>query len=312
MNQLVPLAGATKDSRCPQTVLTSDGRTLTVIDSALDISVRVTPASLYRYDRLDGAEMVQGVAALDADGLVLLDLPAQWYEPDLADFARKAGIPLMDARSHSSARVRAVLAGRAPGWKRLRGLPPPSPAKWRKPVAICGGVVGLGLMVYLASLGMWSAWRAISSMGRFLLDVLEVKWLMVVFSPALLVLRPVFAKVRRWQVRRGAILLSADGSAVKGDFSETLEIFRGLELVTTLRIGVSPGAAFGLLLYRYEDLTGLFILDRHSRPVYHLPGRWSPEHVHLFAERHHLFLAVHGVSREEYLNLTKIASDAMP
>ncbi|GAA3246777.1 hypothetical protein [Nonomuraea helvata] len=312
MNQLVPLAGATEDSRCPQTVLTSDGGTLTAIDSASDISVRVTPASLYRYDSLDGAEKVQGVAALDADGLVLLDLPAEWYEPDLVEFARKAGIPLVDARSRSSARVRAVLAGRAPGWKRLRGLPPPSPAKWRKPVAICGGVIGMGLMVYLASLGMWGAWRAISSIGRFLLDVLEVKWLMVVFSPALLVLRPVFAKVRRWQARRGAILLSADGSAVKGNFSDKLEIFRGLGLVATLRIGASPGEAFGLHLYRYEDLTGLFILDRPCRPVYHLPGRWAPGDVHLFAERHNLFLAVHGVSREEYLNLTKAASDAMP
>ncbi|MEV1168404.1 hypothetical protein [Nonomuraea sp. NPDC049784] len=279
----------------------------------------MTPASLYRYDchrqtsgKKGETQIVHGVAALDADGLVLLDLPGDWYGPDLAHFAHVAGIPLVDARSHFPARVRAVLAGRAPGWQRVRGLPPPSPAKWRKPVAICAGVIGIGLMAYLASLGMWSAWRGLSSIGRFLLDILEAKWLMVAFSPALLVLRPVFARVHRRQVRRGTLLLSASGSALKGASSNRLQIFQGLDLATTLPMGESPGEAFGLLIYRYEDLTGLFILDRPCRPLHHFPGHWSPEGAHRFAERHDLFLAVHSVSREEYLDLTKAAAEATP
>ncbi|QFY05758.1 hypothetical protein GBF35_02885 [Nonomuraea phyllanthi] len=317
MNQLVPLAGATADSRRPQTVLTSDGRTLTVLDNALGHSVRVTAAGLYRYRCDFNGSSVQGVAVLDEDGLVLVDLPGDWNDPDLELFAREAGIPLMDARSHPAARVRAALAGRAPGWQRLRGLPRPTPAAWRKPVAICAGVVGIGLMIYLASTGMWFAWRGLSSIGRLLLDVVEAKWLMVAFSPALLVIRPILARVQRGRIRKGAVLGASGGPYLGLDSMGRLRIFHGNDTIATLhteesRGGESRGGASSLLLYRYEDLTGLVILDRAGRPLHHLPGRWPPEDAHRFAQRHNLGLGVHRVSREEYLTLTETAKDATP
>lgn len=347
MNQLVPLAGATADSRRPQTVLTSDGCALTVLDNALGHSVRVTAAGLYRYRCDFNGSSVQGVAVLDEDGLVLVDLPGDWNGPDLELFAREAGIPLMDARSHPAARVRAALAGRAPGWQRLRGLPRPTPAAWRKPVAICAGVVGIGLMIYLASTGMWFAWRGLSSIGRLLLDVVEAKWLMVAFSPALLVIRPILARVQRGRIRKGAVLGASGGPCLGLDSMRRLRIFHGNDTIATLhteesrrsalrggesrggqsqggesrgeesqggesRGGESRGGASSLLLYRYEDLTGLIILDRAGRPLHHLPGRWPPEDAHRFAQRHNLGLGVHRVSREEYLTLTETAKDATP
>lgn len=140
---------------------------------------------------------VQGLAVLDADGLVLLDLPGDWHAPHLKDFARRAGIPLTSAHNKPSDQVRAVLAGRAPGWQRVRGLSRPSLTRWRRTMAVCAGVVGLGVMAYLASIGLWAASRGVAAIGRVLLDIVDVKWLAVGFSPALLIIRPVAAKIHR-------------------------------------------------------------------------------------------------------------------
>ncbi|MEV4015506.1 hypothetical protein AB0J35_33885 [Nonomuraea angiospora] len=319
MDHLVPISGATKGELRPEIVLTSRDRTLVVTDIASGHSVHVTPASLYRYNcqqvtaKTGKLQPVQGIAALDADGLVLLDLPGEWSTSDLDLFAHRAGIPVLDARFSPQAGVRAVLAGRAPGWQRLRGLRPLFPRKWHKPVAICAGIAGLALMVYLASLGMWAAWRAVSSIGRFLIDIFESKWLMVAFSPALLVLRPVFGRINRWRARRGTLLPSAGrGPDLKADSSGTLQIFHGTEVTATRRIGASPREAFSLLLYQYDSLTGLFILDVTGSPLHHLPGRWLPEHAHAFTKRHNFSLAIHRISREEYLNLTRATKEANP
>jgi hypothetical protein len=299
-------------------VLTSDGRSLAVTDKASGHSVRVTPAQLYSYsyDMVSGhkrkSHSVRGVAALDADGLILLDLPGVWDEQDLKDFCRQAGIPLLEARHQTSAQVRTVLAGRAPGWQRLRGLPAPALAKWRKPVAVCAGVVGVGLMVYLGSLGMWGAWRGISSVGRMLLDILEIKWLAVAFSPVLLVIRPAIVRIHRWQLRRGTVLGPPGGPNLSSTSARKLHITQGSAEIAKLRLGENPGQAFSLLNYRYEDLTGLFILDRFGRALHHLPGPWSVEDTNRFAKRHSLALAVHKVSREEYLDLIRATQEATP
>ncbi|MFC4112830.1 hypothetical protein [Nonomuraea zeae] len=318
MKEILPVAGATKSSRCPKIRLTSDDGLLTATDQASGHSVRVRPDRLYHYshdvdaDQKRKSHAVQGVAALGADGLVLLDLPGDWHAPHLREFSQAAGIPLVDARDRPSAEVRAVLAGRAPGWQRLRGLPLPSQAKWRKPVAICAGVAGLGLMVYLGTLGMWGAWRGLSSLGRMLVDVLEAKWLMVAFSPALLVIRPVLARMHRRRTKRGTVLGPPGGPYLNQRSHNKLYITAGNTDIAKLRLGESPGQAFSLLLYRYEDLTGLFILDRFGKALHHLPGSWSAEDAHRFAERHGLVLAAHRVSREEYLDLTKATPEATP
>ncbi|NUP76867.1 MAG: hypothetical protein HOV96_04855, partial [Nonomuraea sp.] len=161
---ILPVAGAMKGTRCPKTSMTFDGETLTVTDAATGHSASLSPASLYHYRySTDGsgkkAHDVTGVAALDSDGLVLLDLPGDWRLPHLRDFATTAGIPLVDGCNHSSGKAGSILAARAPGWQRLRGLPAPLLAGWRKPLSVCAGIAGLGVMIYLGTIGMWGAWR---------------------------------------------------------------------------------------------------------------------------------------------------------
>ncbi|MFC7590517.1 hypothetical protein ACFQYP_47620 [Nonomuraea antimicrobica] len=126
MKQLQPCAGATKSGRCPKTTLTSPGhQSLTVTDPHSGNSLTLTPARLLHYSHdLEGDRQVQGVAALGDDGLVLLDLSGDWHAPHLEEFARRAGIPLYDARRHPSNKVRAILASRAAGWQRIHGLKP--------------------------------------------------------------------------------------------------------------------------------------------------------------------------------------------
>lgn len=317
--RLRPVAGAVAGTPCPRTDVLWDGSALAVSDEASGQSVRLVPATLYhyRYDQRVLASRakvktlsVRGLAALDGDGLVLLDLPGEWYVSHLAKFVGHAGLPIVDAREHASNRVRAVLAGRAPGWRRLRGLPPPFLARYRGPVSIGVGVAGLAVMIYLASTGMWAAWRGISMIGRAFLDLLEAKWLAIGFSPVLLLLRPVSARVHRWRADRGLILGSAGGPYLSVLSNDKLHVNRGKEQTPSFKIGVGRRAVASLLLYRYDELAGLFILDGNGDPLHHLPGGWAPDAVHRFADRHKLRLAVHSISREEYLNLTRNTRDA--
>jgi hypothetical protein len=312
MNKLLPVAGATKGSRCPKTILTTDGDSLTVTDNSSGHSVRLRPAQLYHYRYDQGDSSVQGLAALDADGLVMLDLPGDWHKPHLRSFAGRAGIPLVDAYGRPERQVRRVLAGRAPGWTRLHGLLRPSFSKWRKTVAICGGVVGLGVMAYLAYAGLWVAWRGVASIGRLILDFVDAKWLVVAFSPALLVIRPVIARIHRWRVNQGSIVGPPNGPYLVGKRPRKLQIIQGNVVVADLRLGVDINEAFSLLLYRYEDLTGLAVFDRMEHLLHHLPGHWPPNDVDRFAKRHDLLLVVERLSREEYLDLVTRARTATP
>ncbi|MFI6293679.1 hypothetical protein ACIBEJ_18980 [Nonomuraea sp. NPDC050790] len=181
--------------------------------------VRLTPASLlhYRYEQTvvgpNGLptydRTVSGLAVLDQDGLVLADLPGDWEA--VADFAAAGGVALHEALGAPAARVRSALAARAPGWRRITGVSPPPPARWRKPVAIGLGVLALGAMVYLTTSGFWYVWRSFSAIGRMLIDVVEVKWLIFLFSPLLLFLAPVRERLGRRSVRKGAIVASTGG-----------------------------------------------------------------------------------------------------
>ncbi|MEU1720314.1 hypothetical protein [Nonomuraea sp. NPDC005692] len=311
--QILPVAGAMKGARCPKVSLTSDGRTLTVTDNARGRSTTLSPASLYRYDySIDGSgkrsRFMKGVAALDPDGLVLLDLPGDWHLPHLREFASKAGIPLRDGKDDSSKRARRILAARAPGWERIRGIPAPRFARWNTTLGVCAGIAGLALMVYLGAAGMWGAWRGFSSFGRVLMELIEVKWLMVAFSPALLVVRPVLGGVHRWQEKRGLVVGPPGGPYLRMKSSRMLSVYRRSGVITELP--VEPGSS--LLRYRHDDLCGVFVLDPAGKPLLHLPGRWPPSPLHRFTERHGLGLAMHRVSREEYLTLTTHSPQAFP
>ncbi|MCA2229619.1 hypothetical protein [Nonomuraea aurantiaca] len=320
--QLRPVAGAHPGARCPKTAISWDGNALAVTDTASGQSLRLRPATLYCYSydqaflvsssKKPKTHAVQGLAALDEDGLALLDLPGEWHFPHLTDFVERTGLPLVDARHHDSKRVRTVLAARAPGWRRLHGRPPPVLLRYRKPLSVGVGVAGLAAMVYLASTGMWMAWRGISAVGRMLLDVVEAKWLAVGFSPVLLVVRPVSARIQRWRADRGLILGSATGAHISVTPSDELQITRGKERLPRIRIGEGRADAVSLLLYHYDDLSGLVILNMRDDAVHHLPGPWLPDAANRFARRQGLRLAVHAVSRDEYIALTLNSRDATP
>ncbi|MEU7743200.1 hypothetical protein [Nonomuraea sp. NPDC049158] len=319
--QLRPVAGAHPGARCPKTAISWDGNALTATDTASGQSVRLRPARLYCYSydqaflvssKKPKTHAVQGLAALDEDGLVLLDLPGEWHFPHLTDFVAQTGLPLIDARHHDSKRVRTVLAARAPGWRRLHGQPPPLLLRYRKPVSIGVGVAGLAAMVYLASTGMWMAWRGISAVGRMLLDVVEAKWLAVGFSPLLLVIRPVSARIQRWRADRGLILGSATGVYLSVTPNEKLQINQGKAQLPKIRLGEGLADAVSLLLYHYDGLSGLVILNKREDAVHHLPGQWLPDAANRFARRQGLRLAVHAVSRDEYIALTLNSRDATP
>ncbi|WP_327586220.1 hypothetical protein OHA25_03735 [Nonomuraea sp. NBC_00507] len=312
MNELLPVAGATKGSRCPETILTADGDSLTVTDNTSGHSVRLTPAQLYQYGYEHGDSSVQGLAALDSDGLVMLDLPGEWHTPHLRSFAARAGIPLVDARGRPSRGVHKVLASRAPGWVRLHGLSRPSFTKWRKTAFICAGVIGLCVMAYLAYAGLWAAWRGISWIGRLILDLVDAKWLLVALSPALMVIRPVRARIHRRRVDKGSIVGPPQGPYLAGKGRWKLQIIQRNAVIADFSVGVDINEAFSLLLYSYEDLTGLVVLDRMDHVLHHLPGRWPANDVDRFAKRQELLLVVERLSREEYLDLVKRARTATP
>ncbi|MEU8244813.1 hypothetical protein [Nonomuraea sp. NPDC048916] len=404
-----------------KTALFWDGHALTATDDAARLAIRVKPVALYYYSYVQDhaeklSEVIGGLAALDADGLVLVDLPGPWDRRHVAAFTATTGLRFVDGHHDPPRRTRAVLAGRAPGWRRLHGRDRPFLSRWRAPVAICAGVVGLGVMAYLTSTGAWMAWRGLATVGRLALDLIDAKWLMIAFSPALLVLRPVMARVQRWRIRNGTVLGQAGGAHLTVKQGK-LRIGRGKEAIPELRVGVHRSEASTLLLYRYDppptstplygydppptstplygydppptsthisahplppnpatgltpaglpdspntspasphsgpppppapgpapsgvdvpgsvpsdvDVTrdsvrvpvapasipsavGLFVLDGVGQPLHHLPGPWDVGTVHRFAQRYNLRLAVHRVSREEYLQLVRTCREATP
>lgn len=315
--QILPVAGAIKGIRRPRTSMTFDGENLTVTDAATGHSTSLSPASLYHYRYSpDGSgkksRALRGVAVLDSEGLVLLDLPGHWRPLQLREFADEAGIPLVDGRTHTSEQVAAILAARAPGWQCLRGVPAPPLARWSRPLSVGAGIAGLGAMVYLGSIGLWGAWRDVANVGRFVLEFVEPKWLMVAFSPALLVTRPAMLRIHRWRVKRGLTVGPLGGPYLRMKTPRTLSVYRRTGVIAELTVGRTPTRAHTFLLYRYDGLTGLFILDTVGSPLTHMPGRWSPEDLHRFTQRNGLGLAVHRLSREEYVDLAKRSKQAIP
>ncbi|MFF3437045.1 hypothetical protein [Streptosporangium sp. NPDC002721] len=124
-----------------------------------------------------------GLALLDADGLVLADLPGEWPAHEVAAFAAGRRLPVHDALVAPPTVVRTVLSRRAPSWTRLTGLKVHRMSRTKKVVAVCAGAVGLVAMAYVVTAGGWFAWRGLSALGGLLLDLLDAKWLAVSFAP---------------------------------------------------------------------------------------------------------------------------------
>ncbi|WP_344745305.1 hypothetical protein [Streptosporangium vulgare] len=154
--ELRPCEGALEGTPCPATTLSWDGRTLVATDPVVGRSLRLMPAALYhyRYERrvlVSGREETRsltGLALLDADGLVLADLPGEWPVHEVAAFAAGRRLPVHDALVAPSQVVRAMLGRRAPSWTRLTGLAVPPVVQGQEDHRVLrrgGGVVRDGL-----------------------------------------------------------------------------------------------------------------------------------------------------------------------
>ncbi|MEU4403086.1 hypothetical protein AB0F88_01100 [Streptosporangium sp. NPDC023963] len=323
--ELRPCEGALEGTPCPATTLSWDGRMLVATDPVAGRSLRHMPAALYhyRYERrvlVSGKEetrFLTGLALLDADGLVLADLPGEWPAHEVAAFAAGRRLPVHDALVAPSKEVRTMLSRRAPSWTRLTGLEVPRLSRAKKTVAVCAGAAGLFAMAYVVTTGGWFAWRGLSALGGMLLDLLDAKWLAVFFSPLLVVLKPVRQAWHTWRIRRGTALGPPGGPYLSvtrgGTPGGTLRVRLGARMVPDdVEIGPDLGRAAGLMAYRHERLSGLFVVDGEGRPVRHLPGPWPLEDAHRFAARRGLGFEVRTLGREEYLDLTARAHDAVP
>ncbi|MFG1750312.1 hypothetical protein [Streptosporangium sandarakinum] len=304
-------------------MLTWDGGTLVAADPANARTVRLTPAAFhhYRYEQAladaSGKKrepaVVGGLAALDADGLVLLDLPGEWQGWEVARFASARGVPVHDGPTGRPEPVRVTLARRAPGWTRLTGRSRPRPSRRRRIAVLCLGVGGLLMMAYVTATLGGVTWRGLSWLGRLLLDVAEAKWLLVLFSPLAFLLAPLRRRLHRGRARRGAVLGPPGGPFLSVGRDDVLCVQPGPPMAAErLIIGLGPRDVASLLVYRYESLRGLFVFDVNGRPLRHLPGPWPPEDTHRFAVRHGLGCEIRALSREEYLGLTARVGDALP
>ncbi|GAA4184226.1 hypothetical protein GCM10022252_12770 [Streptosporangium oxazolinicum] len=320
--ELRPYEGALEGAPRPATTLGWNGGTLVATDPVSGRSLRLAPAALYHYryerrvfvsGRKKESRFLTGLAVLDADGLVLADLPGGWPAHEVAVFAAGRKLPVRDALTSPSKRVRTTLSRRALGWTRLTGLEVPRMSRAKKTVAVCAGTAGLFAMAYVVTTGGWFVWRGLSALGGTLLDLLDAKWLAVFFAPLLVVLKPVRQVWHTWRIRRGAALGPPGGPYLFVSRGRTLSVRLGPRMVSDdMEIGPDLSCASALMAYRHENLSGLFVMDGEGRPVRHLPGPWPLEDAHRFAARGGLGFEVRALSREEYLDLTGRARDAVP
>ncbi|GAA4589110.1 hypothetical protein GCM10023194_42490 [Planotetraspora phitsanulokensis] len=318
------------DRRLPATVLSWDGDRLVASDEASGRSVRLPPGaprtlSCYSFTRERGENekkkkdlMVFGLAVLDADRLVLLDLPGRWGTDAVSAFAAAHGLTFQ-ALGLTPARARTLLSCRAPGWGVLRGLPEPAPASRGRRFAwwsvALSGLVAMVCTLYFLPPHMWRFFRlAVTNFA----DVLELKWLALAASPLGVLIAPLFQRLDRVLLRRrvsrGRGLAAADRPS-----AARLGV-RGRKLAIS---GMGPGprskgvkkhplGGLRMLIYRCEGLNGLFVLDATDCPVYHFPGRWHPEDVNRFAARHGITCEIRELPRREYAVLATAARDAYP
>lgn len=328
---LAPRAGAVPGSGpCPATRLSWDNGQLVASDAASGRSVRLPPGAprtliCYRFTRdpskeakKKGRKAVHGLAVVDADGLVLADLPGEWPTGLGYEFAARNGLKF-HAWDFTPIQARQFLSRRAPGWGILRGLPVRPPPTRRQRIArwalMIAGVVCAAYAIHLLPP---HTWRWIRSAVMSVADVLELKWLALMVSPLGAVIAPAFRRIDRAllgrRIGRGQALAAVDRSsgpriAVNG---ERLEIGGLGPDRQAIRLRNHRIDHIRMLLYRCEDLKGLLILDRAGVPLYHFPGRWAPADVNRFAVRHGITYEVRDLTRPEYATLANATRDASP
>ncbi|GII30571.1 hypothetical protein [Planotetraspora mira] len=314
----------------PATHLSWDEDRLVASDEASGRSVRLPPGvpralACYSFTRetaekgkKDKPVMLFGLAVLDADRLVLLDLPGQWAADAVAAFAAVHGLEF-HTWGFTPAQARTFLSCRAPGWGVLRGLPVRPPASRRRRVAwwtvALSGLVCMVCTLYFLPPHMWRFFRF--TVLNFA-DVLELKWLALAASPLGVLLAPVFRRLDRAVFRRRVV--RGSGLAAMDRPMAPRMCVRGRRLAVaglgptpgTRTVRKSPLDRLRMLIYRCEGLNGLFVIDETGFPLYHFPGRWHPEDTNRFAVRHGITFEIRDLPRGEYATLAVAARDGCP
>ncbi|GAA4097578.1 hypothetical protein GCM10022248_81070 [Nonomuraea soli] len=282
-----------------------DGK-LTINVLGEDLRLRPDTLAYYHHEHAGGD--LYGLALLDHDGLVLLDLPGEWLQGELRDFAADAGLCFTVMREMD---VPVRLARRAPGWRRLTGVAPTPPSPLRRRLVIAASIAMAGAMIYTISIGAWQVWRSILWIGRIALELLDAKLAALLFSPLLLVfgpvrrlLEPLFVRHHRRKVTSGRVFGPPGGINIVVKVG-CVQVRRGANTLPAVH-----DQGLRLVRYTYDDLTGLFIVDDHEGVRQHLPGNWPLAALDHFATTNGFTLETMRLTRGEYIELVRSATDA--
>ncbi|MFI6482755.1 hypothetical protein ACIBH1_32835 [Nonomuraea sp. NPDC050663] len=300
--EVTPFKGADGAAAPPSPVMSWDDGSFVINVPGEDLRLRPDTLAYYHYEHADGD--LYGLALLDRDGLILLDLPGEWLHGELRDFAAEAGLWFTVMRE---ADVPVRLARRAPGWKRLPGVVPSPPSRWRKRLVMAASAAMTGAMSYAISAGAWETWRAVQWIGRMALELLDAKWAALIFSPLLFVLgplKPLLVRLHRRRVASGKVFGLPYGINIVARVG-SVQVKRGTHTLPAVH-----DQGLRLVRYTFADLTGLFIVDDHEGVRQHLPGNWPVAALDHFATMNGFTLETTQLTREEYIELVRSATDA--
>ena len=264
-----------------------------------------------------------GLAVLDEAGLVMLEAPGSRSKKAVKAFAADNGLEFEFRAFETPQRARVALARRSPRWRAVtwrrapsplprmrvpgaRSLRPPlsSPKVWWREqllYVLMWAVLAYGAVFVALVLLNLTETRADVTRGMGALGIAALVLAALTVVGAVVVVG-VGRRRSRNQTAQGRVLRR------EGQPHCRLVIVHGRLLLETARRTRELDAS-ELLLYSAESgVTGLMV----GGELFHLPGHWDPVDVERFATGNGLELKIRALTRDEYLDLTARAKDAVP
>ncbi|MEV8637366.1 hypothetical protein AB0395_37580 [Streptosporangium sp. NPDC051023] len=264
-----------------------------------------------------------GLAVLDESGLVMLQAPGSRSRREIEAFAGDSGLGFEIRKFTTGEEARTALARRSPAWRAVtwRRPPPPLPRLRVPGVRSLMPPKGSPRIWWREQLLFWLMWLVLAYGAAFVTlvvltmanpggDLRRSMGPLGVAALVLAVLTVVGAVVVVGAGRRRVRRRGARGRVLTrhGEPPCRLVVVHGRLLLETARRTREIDAS-RLLLYSAESgVTGLVVGDG----LLHLPGRWDPQEAERFAVRNGFELETRTLSRQEYLDLTAGARDAVP
>lgn len=264
-----------------------------------------------------------GLAVLDESGLVMLEAPGSRSKRAVKAFAADNGLEFEFRAFDTPQRARVALARRSPRWRAVtwrrapaplprlrvpgvRSLRPPlsSPKVWWREqllYVLMWAVLAYGAVFVALVLLNLTETRADVTRGMGALGIAALVLAALTVAGAVVVVG-VGRRRSRKQTVQGRVLRR------EGQPHCRLVVVHGRLLLETARRTRELDAS-ELLLYSAESgVTGLMV----GGDLFHLPGNWDAEDVERFATGNGLGLEIRELTRDEYLDLTTRAKDAVP